>query len=1176
MTTNTSVQPHDEIRNALSVGRSELLARVGFSETDTREILIAPFLEYLGFPASHRRSEYQDDNNRPDEVIYDRTVSSVPSGGYCQIIMEAKPLNTDFDKGSERDEIPDKQIQRYLQNHAASGSGSYGVLTDGVKYRVYRKVGSQFTDINYVGDYNALEASLLDQSDPVHALVVMLHRDAVSVEDRSDREPSTLKPARTLVRAIANGKSPTEILGFLVRDRKLMPVINDELNLSGRALFASQNYWEATDWDYGCKISTEQMALLDNNRPVVAVIRFETDAITLTRGDVALAARTFARLGPTRMSVLIAYQSNTDGVIDKARVAVHYRGHTGMTTEFDPENPSRLALRSLVKLRGALRSSRPVTVERLTKAVAVSVIRNEFYEAIANWTKAKQAGRSVAQRQAVLRHLIRTVFAWILKENDIISYEPFEEWFAAKNSDNYHQQVVAFLFHERLNTPLPQRSRHHIQEIDDALASSPFLNGSIFAEHPDDPDLSVSYEEYFGVELAHPGLFTIMSRYRWTIDEHTPGESEQTIDPEMLSHLFENLVVATEVWQTEPDRMPEGTYYTPADIATEMVKDALVAAIRVNTTNNLTDQHLRDLFSDPDIELPNLTSRERQQIRNTIRNLTIYDPSVGSGEFPLIATNALRMALLKLGDDDDRLTSRIIQTQIYGQDINPMATQITRLRLFIAILSAERGRLGTRPLPNLEGRIVCANTLDTIADPRWRPEMTGELLDINLEIKTALTRLASIRREWLDAHTEIQKQTVRARDSLARSLLINILEETGNADHREMSGFANHLLLEPGAGPASTDARLLFYDPNWRGFDVVIGNPPYQNVDSIERERFRLRKRYTTTKGGNLYNLFCEVALTLVKSENGVVTLVVPHSLAFGGNKVSIRKLFVQRCKSIQLRHQDNRPDKTFHESPVKHPENRQRTTTITAVTGEGRPIIETTGVSNWEKPEREQFLQYRSYTRIPSPLPVQRAQKIAQWPFLPSERISRLVAEMAAQKRTVDSLSAKNNSENKVAVVSQLSAYRYVTSVPTGKLDRGEKPQPTVGLSGEDELELAMAALNGHAAFVWWKVWGDVYHVKRNELASVAIPDKWLDDPDMNVAARILGRNLIDAITPENIFITKSGANGGEFENVNFYESCPDTIERIDQLYLGALGMEVEPLLSQLHRIRSSSNWRI
>lgn len=68
-----------------------------------------------------------------------------------------------------------------------------------------------------------------------------------------------------------------------------------------------------------------------------------------------------------------------------------------------------------------------------------------------------------------------------------------------------------------------------------------------------------------------------------------------------------------------------------------------------------------------------------------------------------------------------------------------MAAQVARLRLFIAIIASEPDD-SEKPLPNLEGRIVCADTLQTVADPNWSPFGTGHLQDVDDAVKAALSR----------------------------------------------------------------------------------------------------------------------------------------------------------------------------------------------------------------------------------------------------------------------------------------------------------------------------------------------------------------------------------------------------------------------------------------------------
>ena len=79
-----------------------------------------------------------------------------------------------------------------------------------------------------------------------------------------------------------------------------------------------------------------------------------------------------------------------------------------------------------------------------------------------------------------------------------------------------------------------------------------------------------------------------------------------------------------------------------------------------------------------------------------------------------------------------------------------------------------------------------------------------------------------------------------------------------------------------------------------------------------------------------------------------------------------------------------------------------------------------------------------------------------------------------------------------------------------------------------------------------------------------------------MNQEARRLGRQLIASITPDNVKTQRSGTGGNEFENINFHEVRPDTIRQLDELHLEALGLPTEPLLSQLRKMRSNSNWRL
>ena len=144
---------------------------------------------------------------------------------------------------------------------------------------------------------------------------------------------------------------------------------------------------------------------------------------------------------------------------------------------------------------------------------------------------------------------------------------------------------------------------------------------------------------------------------------------------------------------------------------------------------------------------------------------------------------------------------------------------------------------------------------------------------------------------------------------------------------------------------------------------------------------------------------------------------------------------------------------------------------------------------------------------------------------------------------------------------------------MPEGRLERGEFTLPV----GDDEnLAIAVAAANGHAAYAWWKAYGDAFHLNPYEIENIAIPPAWIEAGATRRKVVSLGRRLIGAITPKNIVVITTGTKKTRHESLNFHDCEPRTIAEIDELYLSALGLPREPLLSQLRELRSGATWRV
>ncbi len=1183
---------HDKVAEAIAdvlrrgiahiKGRGKLL-----NEATTQSTLIWPVLEALGYPPTHRIPEYGASGDRPDELLYLNPVTSTP--GQAALVVEAKQYGTEFDhtpRGASRFGSPDRQLQRYLRQHIACGPDTIGVLTDGVKWRIYRRTGEQSNpDIEFIDEFNFQllgegdrGAPLLLKPDPVeqlHSLIGWLSRQNIASRSVLSLITPTANLADDLFEAIYEDAEPENILRKLLaqEDIIIQTDISEDVRLTGVREDASKNDWIGYTYTKAIPVKSKKPFSDGKNAVVAAVQLTYAQDRGLTRPDVALCARTFASADEAGAALVVAYTVAPLGNVD-IRIAVCANNRVNMTAQFELRLPSPSARSAIDKMLRLIRApGRELTHDELLEPLEAAPLRYTFYKEISKWTWRMQKGKELPERRAILRHLIRVLFTWILKEEGIIPSQPFERAFVSQNLDDmerYHEEVLSFLFHERLNIPDLVRTHHQSPFIDQVMNSAPFLNGSIFAVHDDDDLLHISANGYWNTDEDAAGLFTILARYHWTMDEHRPGESEQTLDPELLSNLFERLITPTQEGTQPPLRQPQGTYYTPADIADEMVKDALTAAVEDQTPRNISEDTMRELFGNQDSQLPQLSPRQRDTLTRRIKQLRVFDPAVGSGEFLFSALIALQTALHKLEPDKKKDSATdIIQRQLAGQDINHLAVQITRLRLFIAI-TAQHKRMPTQqqpPLPNLEARIVCADTLQTIADQEWRPDHPGQFDSADPKLIAKLTQAAEIRARWFEAHTESDKQTLLHDDAETRDHLKLMLQQKGPLATQELIRFAEAPLFSTASTPARTDARLLFYENPWRGFDIVISNPPYENLfrtmDAKERQRLAEEKRYKTVKVNDLYSLFCEAALAVASPEGGVVTMIVPLSIAFGQRQRTLRKIFDKRSKQINLRHYNNRPDTPFNASPtVRTPNNNQRATVISATLGQSTdPIIRSSGLQRWPTEERKSCISRRGTTLIPRFSEAIDARISTQWPRIPSTQIAAMIEAIISHKKNIGSY----ESDDGVNLALPRTAGYYISSIPQGTAN--PRSEHLITVPDGDTMRLLIATLNGHVAYAWWLIFGDSFHINLHEFRSMTIPDAWGENPQHAID---MGQRLLEAVPSCGVSVKKMGKM---WRNVNFHLK-PDLIDELDRLHIAALGLPVEPLLSHLQIMRSNSSW--
>ena len=426
------------------------------------------------------------------------------------------------------------------------------------------------------------------------------------------------------------------------------------------------------------------------------------------------------------------------------------------------------------------------------------------------------------------------------------------------------------------------------------------------------------------------GLFPLFRRFKFTVEENTPIDQEVALDPELLGSVFEHLLAAYNPETRETARKTTGSYYTPRKVVDYMVHEALTEALAATAKSTDGDKQLwreqmdylldhsdamddaSDLFSDT----------ERAAVVTAIANLKVLDPAVGSGAFPMAILQTLTLALRRLDPGNalwealqkQRATARaeaafdtddqqqrdaelaeisdtfekyrqsdfgrklyLIQNSIFGVDIQPIACQIAKLRFFISLVIEQAAdpaadNLGIKPLPNLETRFVAADTLLGLEQPK-QFGLTSEA------VRQLQEALGTNRERHFHAGYRNAKLALRDEDTRLRRLLADELRRTHGFNTSAAEIIAAWDPYDQNACADWFDAEYMFGVSD--GFDVVIGNPPYIQ---LQRDGGQARRRYasagfeTLTTRGDIYQLFYERGGRLLKSESGTLAYITSNS----------------------------------------------------------------------------------------------------------------------------------------------------------------------------------------------------------------------------------------------------------------------------------------------------------
>ncbi len=516
-------------------------------------------------------------------------------------------------------------------------------------------------------------------------------------------------------------------------------------------------------------------------------------------------------------------------------------------------------------------------------------INEAFYKGIANSFKdlvshLEANGKSSNEARHFANRLHgRLLFCWFLDKKGFINRD--SNYFDTTHTDatQYYKDKLELLFFDTLNTSQNERERSHPDQ------KTPYLNGGLFEAQPDDwRGSNVPFPQGFFVRL-----YEHFDEFNFTTDESTPDYEQIAIDPEMLGKIFENLLAEINEDTGEQARKAKGAFYTPREIVAymcrESVREYLYTAIKAGDKAKIAIDKLLDT-SDSDWAKSGTNSRRdtgeaalREKIIESLDEMKVLDPACGSGAFPIGMLHLLVQLYERLDGRFDAYKTKlgIMERNIYGVDIEPLAIEIARLRSFLALVVDQeyiekKANGGIDTLPNLEFKFVCANTLI----PLTRQSSLGDSgkYESLLEIKREYFKATPKQREKL----ETKYNTLRQQGTMFDSRLNDQLQtyDPFNNDH-PASFYDQHLMHD------ITDA-----------FSLVIGNPPYVQ---LQKNKGTLANLYqpvnyqTFVRTGDLYALFYEHGLELTKKDTGLLCFITSNKWMRAGYGESLRSYLTSK-----------------------------------------------------------------------------------------------------------------------------------------------------------------------------------------------------------------------------------------------------------------------------------------
>ena len=482
---------------------------------------------------------------------------------------------------------------------------------------------------------------------------------------------------------------------------------------------------------------------------------------------------------------------------------------------------------------------------------------------------------------------------------------------------NFFNDVLEPLFYEALAV---ERSDDFYSRFNCKI---PFLNGGLFDPINNydwvHTDILLPNELFSNVQKTKEGdvgtgILDVFDRYNFTVKEDEPLDKEVAVDPEMLGKVFENLLEVK-------DQKSKGTYYTPREIVHYMCQESLInyldTAINTGEVPLVTEKPTNlKLFGAPafqqhalktpgntnrvpreDIEafvrmgelaiehdtrvesygketerysykLPVSIRQNARLLDDKLESIRVCDPAIGSGAFPVglmtkivHARNTLTTYLAdKEGRGNYNFKRHAIQSCLYGVDIDSGAVEIAKLRLWLSLIVDEEDIKQIQPLPNLDYKIVCGNSLLGVEKNLFNVDLFNEL--------------ESLKPVYFNETNAKKKQECKKQiDQLIKKI-------TNNNETFDFVVYFSEVFHEKG------------------GFDIVIANPPHGAKLDTKTKEYVSNSDWKMEGNSNSAILFTKRGLLLTRPQMAI-TYVIPKSFCYSDTWEQARRLLLNELQIL-------------------------------------------------------------------------------------------------------------------------------------------------------------------------------------------------------------------------------------------------------------------------------------